>query len=1031
MLICEHNDAAQFLAGRLNTEEEALFVRHLDECSHCRQALEKRVGDESHWQFAGEVLGYSRELPDSSQTFAGINAAAEGAPVAGLAHDEGLAGDDSRRVDLSFLAPTDDPRMIGRVGAYEISAVIGVGAMGIVLKGFDRPLNRNVAVKVLHPVLAHHGAARRRFALEARAMAAVSHEQVVAIYAVDEHATLPYFVMEYAPGGTLEKRLATEGSLGVVEILRVGMQVARGLAAAHRQGLVHRDIKPSNILLDRGIERVRVADFGLARVQNEAGHTRTGLVVGTPQYMSPEQIRGEPCDARSDLFSLGCVLYALCTGHPPFRAESIYAVMHRIAHDDPRSIREQNPAVPRWLEALVGRLLEKESRFRFQTADELAEALEQELAYLQNPLGAREPLRAWQPCERRKNPVDEELASGASAAAENADVSTAEEQKPRFSNRRRILTMTALSLLGISVLSFSLWQLGDSDAPGSSGDDSSSRQLAAAQPGETQLAQAQGLGQSETQISAVVKSVDTDTNTVTVGDREADKTFSLAPGAEIVINGRPSTLARLHPGVRIALGAFTDARTARKLTAVGPNVSGFVKQVDAERRTITLTDRDFEGTYGVTKNGNISIDNKPGSLADIPADAYVTLGWFADLKTCRNVNVSGPALRGLVVKAVDLDKGTVTFNEEGQPTEVSGRAFHVAKDVNVHIDGKPGKVSSLAPGALADVVISADRKSIVSMNVAGPAFQGVVVKSVNAEGSTITIDSDRQPPEVAGKTLAVARDAAVTIDDQPGTLAALPAGARVNLTLSVDRTTIREIGANGPGFFSVPVKSVDVENGTITCESDRQPAEVAGKTFRVTKNFRIKIDGKPGKLADLAAGAFMNVNLTADLKGFTQVEAQGPDLQNVLVKSVDAQSNSLTLDERDTNSLVAGKTLPVAGDAFIWLDDAPGRVKDVPPGIAVNLTLSTDRKTIRAINARGSQIGNFGGAVVVQIDATNNTITIDINGEGERVFPVGRDARISIDGKPAKLSQVPGEAQVILDLSLDQKTVRGIQAKAP
>src|SRR5262249_51865538 len=384
------------------------------------------------------------------------------------------------------------------------------------------------------------------------------------------------------------------------EILRVGLQVARGLAAAHRQGLVHRDIKPSNILLDRGIERVRVADFGLARVQNEAGHTRTGLVVGTPQYMSPEHIRGEPCDPRSDLFSLGCVLYALCTGHPPFRAESIYAVMHRIAHDDPRSIREQNPAVPDWLETIVGRLLEKESPLRFQTADELAEALEQELAYLQNPLGAHEPLRAWQGREDPNNPGDEQLTTVASATAR---ISKSEEPRPRFCNRRRTLIMTALSLLGTRVLSFSLWQLGDSDLSGPSGDDSSSRQLAAAQPGETQLAQAQGLGQSETQVAAVVKSVDADKNTVTVGDREADKTYSLAPGAEIVINGRPSTLLRLHPGARIALGSFADARTARKLTAVGPNVSGFVKQVDAEKRTIALADRDFEGTYSVTKNG--------------------------------------------------------------------------------------------------------------------------------------------------------------------------------------------------------------------------------------------------------------------------------------------------------------------------------------------------------------------------------------------------------------------------------------------
>ena len=125
---------------------------------------------------------------------------------------------------------------------------------------------------------------------------------------------------------------------------------ALALAAAHDSGLVHRDIKPANVLLDRGVERVRVADFGLVRVAAEASYTASGVLAGTPQFMSPEQVRGEPCDGRSDLFSLGSMLYAMCTGHEPFRAESVFAVLQRIVHEEPRSVREQNPSVPDWLE---------------------------------------------------------------------------------------------------------------------------------------------------------------------------------------------------------------------------------------------------------------------------------------------------------------------------------------------------------------------------------------------------------------------------------------------------------------------------------------------------------------------------------------------------------------------------------------------------------------------------------------------------------------------------------------------------------
>jgi serine/threonine-protein kinase len=267
--------------------------------------------------------------------------------------------------------------------------------MGIVLKGYDRVLNRNVAVKVLDPALADISAARQRFAREARAMAAVSHEHVVPVFAVNEQGTLPYFVMEYVPGGTLESRLTHEGQFDAVEIVRVGVQVAHALSAAHRQGLVHRDIKPSNILLDTGTERVRVADFGLARALNDATFTRSGLLAGTPQYMAPEQVRGESCDAQSDLFSLGSVMYAMCVGHPPFRAETVYAMMQRIVHDQPRSIREQNPQIPAWLEQFIFQLLAKDKSDRFSNATDVVQILEKELAFLQNPASSAEPLRGW------------------------------------------------------------------------------------------------------------------------------------------------------------------------------------------------------------------------------------------------------------------------------------------------------------------------------------------------------------------------------------------------------------------------------------------------------------------------------------------------------------------------------------------------------------------------------------------------------------------------------------------------------------
>jgi WD40 repeat protein len=286
---------------------------------------------------------------------------------------------------LPFLTPPTRPGSLGRLGHYEVLEVVGTGGMGIVLRAFDDKLHRVVAIKVLAPQLASSAAARQRFVREARAAAAVTHDNVIDIHAVEDAEAVPYLVMQFIPGRTLQEKLDRTGPLPMMEVLRIGLQVAAGLAAAHAQGLVHRDVKPGNILLENSVERVKITDFGLARAVDDANLTQSGFVAGTPAYMSPEQAHGNKIDHRSDLFSLGSVLYTLCAGHPPFRAETSMAVLKRVCEDTPRSLREVNAEVPAWLEALIARLLAKEPDDRFQTAAEVADLLSRHLAHLQQP----------------------------------------------------------------------------------------------------------------------------------------------------------------------------------------------------------------------------------------------------------------------------------------------------------------------------------------------------------------------------------------------------------------------------------------------------------------------------------------------------------------------------------------------------------------------------------------------------------------------------------------------------------------------
>jgi serine/threonine protein kinase len=291
--------------------------------------------------------------------------------------------------DLSFLAASGRLDSLGRLGHYEVLEVLGRGGFGIVFRAFDEALQRLVAIKVLAPQLAATSAARKRFLREARASARVRHENVVGVYAIEEEP-LPYLVMEFVPGESLQQRLDRLGPLEVPEVVRLGRQIAEGLAAAHATGLIHRDIKPANILLEAGPHpHVKITDFGLARAADDASSSQSGFIAGTPTYMAPEQANAGTLDHRADLFSLGSVLYAMCTGRAPFRARSTLAVLKRVAEDTPRPIREIIPEVPAFLCDLISRLHAKKPEDRFASAQEVADLLTRHLAEAKDEGGRR------------------------------------------------------------------------------------------------------------------------------------------------------------------------------------------------------------------------------------------------------------------------------------------------------------------------------------------------------------------------------------------------------------------------------------------------------------------------------------------------------------------------------------------------------------------------------------------------------------------------------------------------------------------
>jgi len=300
--------------------------------------------------------------------------------------DETIAPSTASDADGPKFAPPCALGEVGTLGPYRILQELGRGGMGAVYAALDTRLQRQVAIKVMLPRFAANQPARERFLREARAAARIKHDHVVTVYEADECDGMPYIAMEFLEGCSLNGYLGKQGNPTIAEVLRIAAEAAAGLAAAHKIGLIHRDIKPDNLWLEAPSGRVKVLDFGLAKPMDaEFELTQSGMMVGTPAYMSPEQARSEKVDHRSDLFSLGAMLYRLCTGQLPFDGPTTMAVLMALGIEEPQPVREVNPDVPEPLAALIHQLLSKRADGRPASAEEVGQRLRTIAANLTTP----------------------------------------------------------------------------------------------------------------------------------------------------------------------------------------------------------------------------------------------------------------------------------------------------------------------------------------------------------------------------------------------------------------------------------------------------------------------------------------------------------------------------------------------------------------------------------------------------------------------------------------------------------------------
>lgn len=389
---CPQKDSlVDFLLGKLENEERERLEHHLSDCSPCIDTVRSLELNDTLEGLTQDVLRRDKspaghDSARDSQLISGLIKRLESLPNHGQTptssstadscriQSPGSVAEDRAAEVQRLLATAERDGDIGKLGRYHICELLGAGSSGVVYLADDQQLNRPVALKILRPSLG--GDARERFLAEAQATAKLAHQNIVSIFDVGIEGPLAYIAMQWQPGQTLEQKLENESTLSATEVQQLGTAIASGLAAAHGEGLIHRDIKPANIWIPDGDANAKILDFGLVRVTDENPQlTCTGMIAGTPCYMSPEQSRGESLDARSDLFSLGCLLYKCATGMLPFHSDNALATLQAIQRQHPDHPATRDPSVDRRTGDLTMMLLEKSRHRRPESAMAVAELL--------------------------------------------------------------------------------------------------------------------------------------------------------------------------------------------------------------------------------------------------------------------------------------------------------------------------------------------------------------------------------------------------------------------------------------------------------------------------------------------------------------------------------------------------------------------------------------------------------------------------------------------------------------------------------
>ena len=390
----------KLVAGKIPREREFELEEHLGSCSDCRARLEDVAGLKEIAFAKNSAAMAPAETASQSQGLRRAMAQLDSANSA-IPNDAGISEQVSGLLqDLTHdpqLPPSNREGFIGKLGSIEIRREIGRGGMGVVYEGLDLRLNRNVAVKVMYTHRGQNELVHQRFIREAQSAAALVHENIVTVYSIDESGGTTFLVLQYVDGQSLADRLAREPNQPAKEVARLGMLVARGLTAAHARGLIHRDVKPSNILIESESDLVFVTDFGLAKSAFDNSLTSPGCLAGTPAYMSPEQANGKPLDVRSDLFSLGVVLYQMAVGQLPFSGDSPYVVLDQVRRTNPAPLRTVDPSLPESLCTVIHRLLQNRPEDRPSSAQFVAHQLECIFDGRQPPLGNESAVNSVSP----------------------------------------------------------------------------------------------------------------------------------------------------------------------------------------------------------------------------------------------------------------------------------------------------------------------------------------------------------------------------------------------------------------------------------------------------------------------------------------------------------------------------------------------------------------------------------------------------------------------------------------------------------